>query len=172
LLGYPALLCYFLIVAPELWPSGVFLGGLFKLEHKVRDSFIARRVIWTALTYSLFILASSFLISCSTIKQSAFHGRVEGSTSASTWIEMGSSDPSIRVLGLIEVEKGSLRLLVTQPDGRIFLDETYSRDPTSLETLKIEIDSNAKALPGIWLLELSGKDETSSGVYDLELSNR
>jgi len=85
---------------------------------------------------------------------------------------MGPSDSSIRVLGIIEVEKGSLHLLVKEPDGGIFLDETYSRDTASPENLKIEIDSTAKAFPGIWLLELSGKDETSSGVYELELSNR
>ena len=142
------------------------------MEHKVRVSLYARRVMWTACILSVFILASFFLMSCSTLKQSAFQGRVEGLTSASTWIEMGTSDSSIRVLGTIEVEKGSLRLLVKEPDGRIFLDETYTRDPTSTESMKIGIDSTARALPGIWLLELSGKDDISFGVYELELSNR
>lgn len=142
------------------------------MEHKVRNPLYPGRVIWTACLLFVVILASSFCVSCSTLKQSTFQGRVEGSSSASTWIEMGPSDSSIRVLGIIEVEKGSLHLLVKEPDGGIFLDETYSRDTASPENLKIEIDSTAKAFPGIWLLELSGKDETSSGVYELELSNR
>ena len=164
-------MCYFLIVAPELWPTGVVLGGLFKMEHKVRDYLVARRVVQAA--YILFVVLAAFLlVSCGTLKQSAFQGRVEGPTSASTWIEMGASDSSIHVLGIIGVEKGSLRLTIKEPDGRIFLDRTYTRDPASPESLKIQIDSNTKALPGIWLLELSGKDEISSGMYELELSNR
>ena len=165
-------MCYFLIVALELWPAGIFLGGLFKMEHNVRDYLFARRVSQTAFRVAIVILASSFFISCSTLKHSAFQGRVEGLTSASTWIEMGLSDSSIRVLGTIEVEKGSLRLTVKEPDGRIFLDRTFTRDSTSSENLRIQIDSNTKASPGIWLLELSGDDENSSGMYELELSNR
>ncbi len=165
-------MCYFLIVAPSLWPAGVVSGGLFKLEHKVRDYLFAGRVVQAALHVTVVLLAAFLSVSCSTLKQSAFQGRVEGPTNASTWIEMGPSDSSIRILGTIDVEKGSLRLLVKEPDGGIFLDETYTHDPATPESLKIKIDSNAKARPGIWLLELSGKDETSSGVYELELSNR
>ncbi len=119
------------------------------------------------------ILASSvILLSCASVRQSSFQGDLSGALVESTYIDMASADPFVRVSGTLLLESGGFELTLKEPDGTVAYSRRFVRDVNGFAPKRIPLDETKPSKPGVWLLEISGIDDSAVGNYDLTLSNR
>ena len=128
--------------------------------------FDPRRVLRTAAA----IASALILVSCVSVRQSSFQGLFSGARAESTYIDLGSSDPLLRLSGAIDIEAGACALTLKDPGGTVVLERTWEKMDDA--SLRISIDETIPAGAGVWLLEIGGVDDSSAGSYDLTLSNR
>ena len=129
------------------------------------------RVLRAAFSAAALFAIVFFLASCSSVRQSAFQGRIQGSATSTTYLEIAPSDVSIRLSGSVVLESGDCLLSLKDPAGRVVLERRLSADSGQLP-LRVDLDESIQGAAGVWLLEIGGTDKDAAGSYDLVLSNR